>query len=43
MNGFVEHGLDEGNFGDAKGISVKAFDAFRRSLLYLTCLLLKNI
>ena len=32
MNGFADHGLDEGAFGEAKGFSaVKAFDAFRKS------------
>jgi len=31
MNGFAEHGLDEGAFGDRKGISVKAFDAFPKT------------
>ncbi|KAL9088598.1 MAG: hypothetical protein Q9165_006118 [Trypethelium subeluteriae] len=37
MNGFVEHGLDEGDFGDAKGLSVKAFDAFPKTKpTYLT-------
>lgn len=36
MNGFSDHGMDEGNFGAAKGISVSAFDAFRKftSLAY---------
>jgi len=29
MNGFAHHGLDEGDFGDNKGPSLKAFDAFR--------------
>lgn len=28
MNGFSDHGLDEGSFGEKGGI-VKAFDAFR--------------
>ncbi|KAI9708197.1 MAG: hypothetical protein M1820_004151 [Bogoriella megaspora] len=38
MNGFADHGaLDEGNFGDASGISVKAFDAFPKTKsTYLT-------
>ena len=31
MNGFVEHGLNEADFGDPKGISVRSFDAFRKS------------
>ncbi len=30
MNGFADKGLSEGDFGDAKGLSVKAFDAFRK-------------
>lgn len=30
MNGFSDHGLDEGAFGESKATSVvKAFDAFR--------------
>jgi hypothetical protein len=29
MNGFAEHGLDEGAFGEKTGNIVKAFDAFR--------------
>ncbi|KAI9742278.1 MAG: hypothetical protein M1818_004178 [Claussenomyces sp. TS43310] len=31
MNGFADHGLDEGAFGDAKNNFVKAFDAFPKS------------
>lgn len=32
MNGFSDHGLDEGAFGESKATSVvKAFDAFRTS------------
>jgi len=31
MNGFAEHGLDDGAFGEPKGISVKAFDAFPKT------------
>ena len=32
MNGFADRGLDEGDFGSAKGLSVvKSFDAFRKS------------
>lgn len=29
MNGFADHGLDEGAFGEKTGNIVKAFDAFR--------------
>jgi hypothetical protein len=29
MNGFADHGLDEGSFGE-KGSVVAAFDAFRK-------------
>jgi hypothetical protein len=29
MNGFADHGLDEGAFGEKTGKIVKAFDAFR--------------
>jgi hypothetical protein len=29
MNGFSEHGLDEGAFGEKSGNIVQAFDAFR--------------
>jgi len=31
MNGFAESGLDEGAFGEGKGLSVKAFDAFPKT------------
>jgi len=31
MNGFAEHGLDDGAFGASKGLSVKAFDAFPKT------------
>jgi len=31
MNGFVDHGLNEADFGEPEGISVKSFDAFRKS------------
>ncbi|PNS16413.1 hypothetical protein CAC42_147 [Sphaceloma murrayae] len=31
MNGFADHGLDEGAFGDKGGLSVKAFDAFPKT------------
>jgi hypothetical protein len=32
MNGFANHGLDEGAFGEkGSGSIVKAFDAFRKS------------
>lgn len=34
MNGFSDHGLDEGSFGEKGGI-VKAFDAFRRFLYFI--------
>lgn len=30
MNGFAEHGLDEGAFGEKGSNIVKAFDAFRK-------------
>lgn len=31
MNGYTQHAvLDEDAFGEAKGMSVKAFDAFRK-------------
>jgi hypothetical protein len=33
MNGFAEHGLDEGAFGEKGSNIVQAFDAFRKSLL----------
>lgn len=33
MNGFAHHDLNEDDFGDPKGISVKSFDAFRTSLV----------
>lgn len=34
MNGFADHGLDEGAFGEKKGFSegLRTFDAFRMSL-----------
>lgn len=37
MNGFVDHGLDEGAFGEKKGFSegLRTFDAFRMSSLAL--------
>lgn len=33
MNGFADHGLDEGAFGEKKGFSegLRTFDAFRTS------------
>ena len=33
MNGFADHGLDEGAFGEKKGFSegLRTFDAFRMS------------
>ena len=31
MNGFVDQGLNEADFEEPKGISVKSFDAFRKS------------
>jgi len=34
MNGFVEHGLNEADFGEPKGISVKSFDAFRKFCIF---------
>lgn len=37
MNGFAEHGLNEDNFGESKGFSVKAFDAFRAFPLISCC------
>lgn len=36
MNGFADHGLDEGSFGEKGGI-VKAFDAFRMFYIYFIC------
>ena len=30
MNGFADHGLDEGAFGEKGSNIVKAFDAFRK-------------
>ncbi|KAF2838412.1 DUF1692-domain-containing protein [Patellaria atrata CBS 101060] len=37
MNGFADHGLEEGNFGTSSGLSVKAFDAFPKTkATYLT-------
>jgi len=36
MNGFADHGLDEGAFGEKTGNIVKAFDAFREFSLSLT-------
>ena len=30
MNGFAEHGLDEGAFGEKGSNIVQAFDAFRK-------------
>jgi hypothetical protein len=39
MNGFAEHGLDEGAFGEKTGNIVKAFDAFREYIPYLAHLL----
>jgi hypothetical protein len=35
MNGFAEHGLDEGAFGEKTGNIVKAFDAFREYCSFL--------
>ena len=35
MNGFAEHGLDEGAFGEKTGNIVKAFDAFRECWSFL--------
>ena len=37
MNGFADHGLDEGAFGEKKGFSegLRTFDAFRMSCLAL--------
>lgn len=35
MNGFAEHGLDEGAFGEQTGNIVKAFDAFREYCSFL--------
>ena len=35
MNGFAEHGLDEGAFGEKTGNIVKAFDAFRKYYSFL--------
>ena len=32
MNGFSEHGLDEGAFGEKGNSIVQAFDAFRKNL-----------
>jgi len=35
MDGFAERGIDEGDFGEKKGLSVvKAFDAFREYTFY---------
>ncbi|KAF2462181.1 putative COPII-coated vesicle protein [Lineolata rhizophorae] len=37
MNGFADVGLDEDNFGDAKGFNVRSFDAFPKTkATYLT-------
>jgi hypothetical protein len=36
MNGFAEHGLDDGAFGEKTGNIVKAFDAFREFYSSLT-------
>jgi hypothetical protein len=35
MNGFAEHGLDDGAFGEKTGNIVKAFDAFREWYSFL--------
>lgn len=51
MNGFADHGLDEGAFGEKKGFSeaFRTFDAFRRSYAailtpnYSQCLLLLTV
>jgi hypothetical protein len=34
MNGFAEHGLDEGAFGEKGSNIVQAFDYFRKCFLY---------
>lgn len=40
MNGFADHGLDEGAFGEKKGLSegIRSFDAFRKSTIYFVVL-----
>ena len=40
MNGFADHGLDEGAFGEKKGFSegLRTFDAFRMFLSHLIML-----
>ena len=32
MNGFADHRLDEGAFGEKKSGGLKSFDAFRKSM-----------
>lgn len=41
MNGFVDQGLDEGAFGEKKGLSeeLRTFDAFRELLSSFNCVL----
>jgi hypothetical protein len=40
MNGFAEHSLDEGAFGEKTGNIVKAFDAFREYIPCPVCVLM---
>lgn len=34
MNGFVDRGLNEADFAEPTGLSVKSFDAFRKSRVF---------